>query len=727
MRDRSRLRSRRMEAAVLGIDTRTGEKVELGYDERNLGLYVIGAMGTGKSTLLLNLITQDMEAGFGVCVLDPPGSLVEGVLERVPAKREGDVVLLDPLDTRNPFGLNLFECQDPGDPELVARSSSQVMHVFEKLWGPTSPTPSWGPQMADLIRNSALTLIENPGMTMAEMPLLLESAEFRARLVERVSNLQVRSFWENTYDRLGAKDQIEYRLSTLNKVREFLTQPVVLRIVGQSKSTVNFRQAMDEGKIVLIPLSVGRLGEDVASLLGSVVIGQVLNAALSREELPEEHRRPFHLYADEYQRFATPDFATLLAEARKFKVATTIAHQFRDQFTLRDPNRGATLNVANKVVFRVSGRDADELASEFDTTPPPPAVIGQKPVLSICQHPADELLRSGHRDQKVKKAVSGFLAVLRAFEEPSADRWEKGLGSGYRVQWLNPNVALFKDFGFYVSSVQSLKAGFDAIDSYLVAMMEKGIAPSSDREMGHLGKVLSSLRAWIMIGKEFELTSFGQAFFTTPEAFAVLGANEPVLSPVGMTAELAEAVAYYIIYCAGATKEDTRYRLERVLRNEAETLVEPRAEACRTSLQRKEAVDHRVETQMGRLDAAVTLLMDIGRALSAEPLLTNTSLWEPIYDKPRTYQDMQNETATMLANLPNREARCKIVVEHRMVEHPFRTLPPRRVDASSVPSLERIRAGSRMLYTLPAAAVDEEIRKRQQYQVGSVKRVIPLT
>lgn len=363
---------------VLGRDATTQQPVRLSDYGRGLGTYVIGLTGTGKTTLLLNAILQDSAAGDGLCVLDPHGDLTQDILERMPSARLDDVILWEPFETEQPFGLNLFECRDIGDANLVDRISSEVMGTFYKLFA-----NSWGPQMEDLLRVSALTLIYNQALepawqrpTMAELPRLFTDEQYRAFLVERLPQSEARSFWERTYNPLGLKDgrpsrdMLEYHRSSLNKVRRFLLNTTIRNIVGQATSSFDLRQMMDTGQILLCNLSKGRLGEDNSALLGSVIVGKVLIAALSRADTPRAQRKAFHLYVDEYQSFATSSFPTFQAEARKFNIDTMVAHQYREQ--LDDSNRGSTLTVGNKVLFRVNGMDADELAKEFDNTPPPP-------------------------------------------------------------------------------------------------------------------------------------------------------------------------------------------------------------------------------------------------------------------------------------------------------------------------------------------------------------------
>lgn len=368
-------------------DSSNGSLVCLTDEARSLGTYVIGTTGTGKSTFLKSLILQDIHAGHGVCVLDPHGDLIDDILPGVPWSRRDDVILFEPSEVRRPFGLNLFTC-DRADPRQRDLVTSTIVDTLYKLFA-----YSWGPRMEDLLRHSIQTLLHVPNSTFLELLLLLTNHEHRARLRASACEADpiLKHYWEQQFpesypetvkvpDKASGRhiaqptgkwknpnDQIELVGSTLNKIGRFLVNPVVRNIIAQPQSTINFRQVMDEGKVLLINLSKGDLGPDNSSFLGSVLVNQLLLAALSRRDLPLEERRPFHLYVDEYQNFATESFPQLQSEARKFGITTTVAHQYRDQ--LDDNNKGSTLNVANLVVFRVSGKDALELAGQFDNTP----------------------------------------------------------------------------------------------------------------------------------------------------------------------------------------------------------------------------------------------------------------------------------------------------------------------------------------------------------------------
>ncbi len=344
-------------------DTQTGEYretrdyVDVPQASRRQGLYIIGATGTGKSGLIENLIVQDIKQGYGVCVLDPHGDLIKAVLERMD-RREDDVIFLDITDYHYPFGINLFTCSDPTNPLKVQEIVEQVTHIFEKLLGVSTNTPL----ILEYLLKCTQTLIANPGYTMAEIPLLLQDEQCRKRLVAHVSDIDVTMFWKR-FEGKRPSDREDEAAGVLRRVSEFL-QPLTRNLVGQSTSTIDLQRIMDEGKILLVKLSAQY--QSISNLVGSTLIALILNAMYAR---PANKRRQFNLYADEFQRFATEDFATLLTEARKFGIATTIAHQARFQPGMTDGIRATTLGAANLVVFRVQPEDASELAGRFDITP----------------------------------------------------------------------------------------------------------------------------------------------------------------------------------------------------------------------------------------------------------------------------------------------------------------------------------------------------------------------
>jgi len=408
-------------SSIIGIDTTTKQRVEIPKPSRLRGLYIIGAPGTGKSGLIENLIIQDIEQDIGVCLLDPHGDLTYTVLARLPDRRVKDVILLDIADYHYPFGLNLFACSNLADPTEIQRTVDHVFHVFEKLFAVSRDTPL----ILQYLRNCTHTLVANPGYTMADIPLLLTDKNCRQQLLVNVKSSQVRLFWRD-YDTMPPPEQRIERGNILRRVEEFL-QDFTFPIVGQAQSTIDMRTVMDERKILLVKLDP-RL-EMVTSLIGSLIIALFLNAAYSRADLPVEKRKQFNIYADEFQRFATEDFAILFTEARKFGIALTVAHQMREQ--LDRQNRSATVNVANLIVFKVSSPDADELKGQFDTTPPP-AEPQKEYVRTPTRKPVDFIVSGKSHPSEVVNTVLGKWKgfVERANESIRDVRVFKGTWKG---------------------------------------------------------------------------------------------------------------------------------------------------------------------------------------------------------------------------------------------------------------------------------------------------------
>ena len=317
----------------------------------------------------------------GLCVLDPHGDLIDDLLEVVPESRKDDVILFDPYDVEHPFGLNLMEC-DTSNPHEVRWVVSNIMGTLQRLF------ESWGPRLEHVLRHSLLTALTFKNATMVELAKLLYlTKEEQKYLAENLKDPLLRRFWAD-FPKSG-RDRHELVASTQNKLTPFIMDEMMRNIVGQQKSTINFKQIMDEGKILFVNLSKGNLGEMNSKLLGSVIVNQILMAALRRKETPANDRRQFHLIVDEFQNFATESFAILQSEARKYGVDVVVAHQYRSQLDLL--SLGSTLNVGNMVIFRVTGRDSYELASQFDNTPPAPDVRVE-PVYAPIDYQGSEFL-----------------------------------------------------------------------------------------------------------------------------------------------------------------------------------------------------------------------------------------------------------------------------------------------------------------------------------------------
>jgi len=319
-------------------------------------MYVVGKTGTGKSTLLETLIRQDITAGEGITLFDPHGDLIEKVLAAVPPNRKKDCIYFNVSDASSPLGFNPLERVPPGKRALAA---SGLLEVFKKIW-----PEFWGPRLEHILRNALLALLDQPQATLADILRLLEDAAFRKSAADRVANAQVRSFWLREYESYPRTFRAEAIAPIQNKVGAFLANPVLNRIITQPRSAFDVGQVMDEGKILLVNLAKGKIGEDTASLLGALLVTKIGLAALSRADMPEQDRKDFYVYLDEFQSFTTLSMANMLSELRKYRVGMILAHQYLSQ--LDEKVRDAILgNTGTMISFRLGATDAEILEKEF--------------------------------------------------------------------------------------------------------------------------------------------------------------------------------------------------------------------------------------------------------------------------------------------------------------------------------------------------------------------------
>ncbi|MBI4032369.1 type IV secretion system DNA-binding domain-containing protein [Candidatus Berkelbacteria bacterium] len=347
------------ELTILGeTDFRTfRHKFGMKQRDRRLHMYSIGKTGTGKSTLLLNMIVDDIEKGRGVAVVDPHGQLVHDVLQRIPNYRVNDIVYFNPADRDFPIGFNLFENVDPDLRNVVA---SGIVGVFKKIFG-----ESWGPRLEYILRNAVLALLYYPDTTLLGVNRMLTDPAYEHRILRKVTDPVIRDFFENEYDKYDPKFRREAIASIQNKIGQFLSSATIRNIVGQPRSSINIRDIMDSGKILLLDLSIGKIGEDNAQLLGSMLITKIQLAAMSRADVAEADRRDFYLYVDEFQNFATESFAVILSEARKYHLNLMLTNQYIAQMP-EEVAKAVFGNVGTVVSFRVGSSDAAGLAKEFE-------------------------------------------------------------------------------------------------------------------------------------------------------------------------------------------------------------------------------------------------------------------------------------------------------------------------------------------------------------------------
>ncbi len=325
-------------------------------DDRRRHMYIIGKTGVGKSTLIANMAISDIRAGKGICVIDPHGDLCETLLDYIPSHRINDVVYLNPADDTHSFTLNPLETTDPSQQELVV---SGIVAIFHKLYG-----NSWGPRLEYILRNTLLTAIKLPQPTMLVIPRLLTDDAFRANALMHVTDPVLLSFWNDEFANMQPRLRSEAISPILNKVGQFISSRFVRNILQEYKSTINLQKIMDEGKIVLLHLPQGKLGEDNAALLGAMIITKLQLAAMQRVTIHESERKDFYLYVDEFQNFATSSFIKILSEARKYRLNLILANQYIAQVP-EDVRAAIFGNAGTMLSFLVGADDATFMTKEF--------------------------------------------------------------------------------------------------------------------------------------------------------------------------------------------------------------------------------------------------------------------------------------------------------------------------------------------------------------------------
>lgn len=353
------------EGLYLGKSTFRGlsKPVFIGKSDRQRHMYIIGKTGTGKSEFLKQMIMQDIRNGEGLAVIDPHGDLIEDILQMIPPERAEEVILFDPSDVEQPMGFNMLEANGEQQRHLVTTS---VIGLMYKLFDPNK-TGIIGPRFEHAVRNAMLTVMYQPGATFMEVVRALTDQNYVQELLPKVEDPVIRRYWTDQIAQTSDFHKSEVLDYIVSKFGRFITNKMIRNIIGQSESAFNFREAMDNQKILLINLSKGKIGEENSSFLGLVLVPKILVAAMSRQDMPMDQRKDFFLYVDEFQNFATPDFAQILSEARKYRLNLIVANQFVGQ--MEEEVKNAIFgNVGTIASFRVGVTDANYLQHEFQPT-----------------------------------------------------------------------------------------------------------------------------------------------------------------------------------------------------------------------------------------------------------------------------------------------------------------------------------------------------------------------
>jgi CxxC-x17-CxxC domain-containing protein len=356
--------------------------------DRRQHMYVIGKTGVGKTGFLKNMALQDINNGQGLAIIDPHGEFVEEILESIPPHRMKDVVYFNPADMEYPVSFNIMDVADPKYKHLIA---SGLIGIFTKIWANV-----WSARMEYILANCILALLDTPGTTLLGIPRMLVDRDYRQKIINNLKDPVVKSFWVNEYEEWESRYRNEAIAPVQNKVGQFLNVSFVRNIVGQAKNTIDIDEIMNTQKILLVNVSKGRIGEDNAAILGAMIITKIQLSAMERVRIPEDERKDFYMYVDEFQNFATDSFVNILSEARKYRLDLIIAHQYVGQLVtdtstaVRDAVFG---NVGTMVSFRVGAADAEFLEQEF--TP---------------EFEQNDLIRLSNRDIYIKLMIDGITS-----------------------------------------------------------------------------------------------------------------------------------------------------------------------------------------------------------------------------------------------------------------------------------------------------------------------------
>lgn len=604
---------------ILGCDLDSGEDVYLVPEAQARSVYCLGKIGAGKTTLLLSTAYQYLRNGDGFGFFDPHGDAYETLLAHVPQDRATDVIAWDPADRARPFGLNPLSCSDPAlidsraDHFVTALASlAEFAEIFESA-----------PVMRNTLHHWAITVTANDalggvqGATVVDAPRFLSDRSFRERFYPALASEypQVLAYWDRL-DKLPDRERRDRLASTLNKVERFGVNRILRGIFGQPTSSLCLREIMDGGKVLLVKLSSHELGADTAAFIGAFLVNEILQAALSRADTPPSARRPWHLIADEFQTYMTTAFPKLIAEARKYALDCLVANQARAQ--LRDAEtRSTTLVVGNLVLFSLNGHDAAELAAELDATPPPPEVVGTRPLKTIHQNPVKHLVEQGHRDERATK----FVGTIRHLQDRASEGVSRLLDRTFSADQI---AALERSMRQAAGTLRSL-------NMYFVRRMQ------GEYVAGALLVILMDLPGFIIFCE-----ALSQTVVRGDQRYRELLAR----------------------YLAGPTDGQAA---EDALTYARQTWAEDEPEGWEDS----------VRSAMAMVRDFFTELNAAGDALESAPILTNSGEEAEILGTPRSYADVQQERANRLTTLPAYTARCALLRDGERREY---TIRPYRIE-----------------------------------------------
>jgi len=699
----------------LGKDIDTGEIVTIGDIERRSGLYVVGRPGMGKTSLLVNLILQDIEHGHGVFFLDPKGDAIHDLMKRIPETRKGDIILLDPKDPTHSFGINLLACKNITDRNEREETYTRAVNVFKKLW------EDWGVFLEWIVPKMLYAMIESQDCTLAEAPMFLSLANsyMREQVVKQMRyKLDIRDFWLNEFTMQRIRDQQDQLRPTLARIEALLSSDYVRHVVGQQKTTIDFERIMEERKIVLVKLPSEP--ESTKRFLGTILVSELWLAAKKR---PVDKRPQFCIFVDEFQNFATEDFARLINEGRGYGLATTIAHQERfGQFADAPEIVGATGGAANKIFFQLATKDAPELAPEVAKSPPQPET---KP-LTLVRNVVDYLLTKSHGENNyINDFVTNYLQKLNAYshdvvrEENVTYRNQIKRHKAYpTVQFdagSNDDIRAYREYPYDPNTIRDMMEG--SLNTFLFeTMSQKSVRVSMPDEILQGCSRIFGFYNFNRFGKISEIEATIKLFEEETQTKKWLKSTKDRIFDPDYSYIIQNPHLLYDIYSEKgnfwiAYRYIYEYYDERRWKEEdVDAYIEWLEGVYRA--EKKACVDFLVALRKVQVE------------LIKNPIYASLLQPEPP-QLQRTYKDMVDEMTHELLSLPRFTAYAKIVKE----EHGVQTIGKHKITtfrlSQAHESYEKeIRERTQEMYCLTRTEIEKEITERREKWRLQVKQEV---
>jgi Helicase HerA, central domain len=717
---------------LIGEELLEKKSVYSNFDDRDLGTILLGATGKGKTSLMEHLIAKDIANRTTAIIFDPHGEMSERLLRIGSAIRPGNLLFCE-IGNNLSYGFNPLEVQNPGDPLEESQTIDSLMQVFRKHWS-DNPAYSFGSRVEWVLSNTARTILANPGYTLAEIPLLLHDKTFRDKLVRNVVNPQVQFFWgeyrqlESTRRPLDTWQMVE---STITRLTQFLANEWLYRVLYQAKGTIKFHELIDSGKTIIFSLPIGKLGEEPASLLGSLLLGKLATTIFGRNEYGKQYPR-VHIYIDEYARFSIPLISQLWVQARKFNCGLTATIQTLSQIK-DEESRAAILQAGNLIAFQCIGSDAQIIAQQMPL-PDPVSLMKPEPIVIYSQSAIEDILEHGHPNEFVRQVSNFYFKIFKTIMESRQQEFVEypfftGRYSKSGIEAWTTDVPGWFLAG-YRSHREEVKDAQAALNEYFLRSMQHEFYDPHpaiwQQQLELMFEVILCLEGSLGIHKAYQEVpkEAWQAYLQTR------GANpRTAISPRDVeqsygweaTQELDEdtALAYTktVNSCLAlmgknieespqAVADQDKYRELKLAYYRVNHVFDKHL-SCPPDLREV------IYWEGANLFSFTTNLSRCGYLLQKEPVYSRSAAYKDVEYNRRTYSDLREELVTKLVSLPAFQAICSLATKAGELPIQIATPPPLTIDKFAEEKAKAVREESRKKLGHPWQEVVRDIQERQ--------------